>query len=145
LCLWIEYIPNIISQRVDCRCNRACVDVVEEVKTALFAMFFLVGAVGAQAGSLDTLKAAAKSYVAAMENALGLSEASSCPQIIAVANEYAKAKIAYYCAARAAMPLLLQSADPLHRSRGGPKQEKLFLTLPSGKRDAGGSGAVLNA
>ena len=47
--------PKHISQRLDCRCSRACVDIVEEVKTALFAMFFLVGAGGAQAGDLDTL------------------------------------------------------------------------------------------
>jgi len=32
--------------------SRARFDVVEEVKTALFAMFFLVGAVSAQAGNL---------------------------------------------------------------------------------------------
>jgi hypothetical protein len=115
--------PEHISQRLDYRCSRACLDVVEEVKTALFAMFFLVGAVSAQAGNLDALKATAKSYVLAIQSALGLWETSSCPQIIAVATEYAKAKIAYYDAARAAMPLLLQSADPLHR---GPKQEKLF-------------------
>jgi hypothetical protein len=102
--------PKHNSQRLDRWCSRACVDIVEKVKNALFALFFLVGAVGAQASNLDTLKAAAKRYVAAMETALGLSEPSSCPQIIAVANEYAKAKIAYYCAARAAMPTLLQSA-----------------------------------
>jgi hypothetical protein len=82
---------------------------VEEVKTALFAMFFLVGAGGAQAGNLDALKATAKSYVLAIQSALCLSEAS-CPQIIAVANEYARAKASYYGAARAAMPTLLQSA-----------------------------------
>jgi len=40
--------------------SRARFDVVEEVKTALFAMFFLVGAVSAQAGNLDALKATAK-------------------------------------------------------------------------------------
>jgi hypothetical protein len=83
---------------------------VEEVKTALFAMLFLVGAVGAQAGNLDALKATAKSYVLAIQSALGLSETSSCPQIIAVANEYARAKTSYYGAARAAIPTLLQSA-----------------------------------
>jgi hypothetical protein len=75
-------------------------------------MFFLVGAVSAQAGNLDALKATAKSYVLAIQSALGLSETSSCPQIIAVATEYAKAKIAYYDAARAAMPLLLQYGRP---------------------------------
>jgi hypothetical protein len=80
------------------------------MKTRLATAFFLIAAVGARAGNLDTLKAAAIRYVAAMESALGLSETSSCPQIIAVANEYAKAKTAYYGAARTAMPTLLQSA-----------------------------------
>jgi len=83
---------------------------VEKVKNALFALFFLVGAVGAQAGNLDTLKAAAKSYVAAMETALDLSETPSCPELIRAANEYARAKTAYYDAARAVMPALVQSA-----------------------------------
>jgi hypothetical protein len=82
----------------------------ESVKPGLLIAFFLIATVGARAGNLDTLKAAAKSYVAAMESALALSETSSCAEIIAVANEYAKAKIAYYDAARAAMPTLLHSA-----------------------------------
>lgn len=102
--------PKHISQRLDRWCSRACVDIVEKVKNALCALFFLVGAVGAQAGDLDALKATAKSYVAAMETALDLSETSSCPELIRAANEYAKAKIAYYDAVRAAMPMLLQSA-----------------------------------
>ena len=83
---------------------------MEKVKNALFALFFLVVAVGAQAGNLDALKATAKSYVLAIQSALGLSETSSCPELISAANEYAKAKIAYYDAARASMPALLQSA-----------------------------------
>jgi hypothetical protein len=80
------------------------------VKSGLLVAFFLIAAVGARAGNLDALKATARLYVAAMETALELSETSSCPQIIAVANEYATAKTAYYGAARAAMSTLLQSA-----------------------------------
>jgi hypothetical protein len=72
--------------------------------------FFLIPAAGARAGNLGTLKAAAKSYVVAMESALAFSKTSSGPEIIRTANEYAKAKIAYYEAARAAMPALLRSA-----------------------------------
>jgi hypothetical protein len=80
------------------------------VKTALLAVLFSIVAVGAQAGNLDALKSTARSYVMAMEAALALSGTSSCTEIITAANEYAKAKIAYYDAARAAMPTLLQSA-----------------------------------
>jgi hypothetical protein len=54
--------------------------------------------------------AAAKSYVVAIKSALVLSETSSCAEIIGAANEYAKAKIAYYDAARSAMPTLLKLA-----------------------------------
>jgi hypothetical protein len=83
---------------------------VGKVKTALLAVFFLVGVVGARAGNLDTLKAAAKSYVTAMQSVLALSATSSCTEVIRSANEYAKAKIAYYDAARAAIPTLLELA-----------------------------------
>ena len=80
------------------------------MKAGLLIVSFLIAIIGVRAGNLDTLKAAAKSYVAAMESTLSLSETASCTEIIAVAKEYAKAKIAYYEAARAAMPTLLQSA-----------------------------------
>ena len=68
----------------------------ESVKTGLLAVFLLMVAFGARAGNLDTLKRPAKLYVVAMKSALVQSETSSCTEIIAAANEYAKAKIAYY-------------------------------------------------
>jgi hypothetical protein len=64
--------------------------------------------------------------VLAIQSALGLSETSSCPQIVAIANEYAKAKTAYYGAARAAMPTLLQSA---RGESSGTTDEKELIEL----------------
>jgi hypothetical protein len=59
-----------------------------------------------------------------MESALALSETSSCAETIVAANQYAKTKIAYYDAARAAMPALLQLA----RGEGSGTTEEKELT-----------------
>jgi hypothetical protein len=45
-----------------------------------------------------------------MKAALALSDASDCSETIATANGYAAAKVAYYTAARKAMPALWQIA-----------------------------------
>ena len=97
------------------------------MKTGLAIVFFLIATVGVRAGNLDTLKATAKSYVAAMESALALSETSSCTETTATANQYAKAKIGYYEAARAAMPVLLRSARG--ESSGTLEEKELIETF----------------
>ena len=61
----------------------------------------------ASADDLEELKAAAVHYVAAMKAVL---KTSNCAEGIAKASEYAAAKVAYYTAARQAMPALLQMA-----------------------------------
>jgi hypothetical protein len=102
------------------------------MKTALLAVFFLMEALGARAGDLDTLKGAAKIYVEAIKSALTLSATSSCTEIIAVANEYAKAKIAYYDAARSAMPTLLQ---PARGESSGTAEEGEIVEIFRGFRE----------
>ena len=79
------------------------------MRTLLVALF-LVPFVTTRAGDLDALKVAARSYVAAMAAAVTLQENSPECAIIASAKAYAATKIAYYDAARAALPTLLQLA-----------------------------------
>jgi hypothetical protein len=74
----------------------------------LFVAFIIVAAITAYADDLEGLKAASVRYVAAVKAALVLSDGAECSQTVANANGYAAAKIAYYDAARAAMPALLQ-------------------------------------
>jgi hypothetical protein len=77
---------------------------------SLLVALFLVPFVTDRAGDLDALKVAAKSYVAAMAAVVTLQENSPECAIIASAKAYAATKIAYYDAARAALPTLLQLA-----------------------------------
>jgi hypothetical protein len=70
----------------------------------------MMAAITAFAGSLEDLKAASVRYVAAVKAVLTISEDSDCPQLVAKANDYAAAKVAYYTAARKAMPALAQMA-----------------------------------
>jgi hypothetical protein len=58
------------------------------------------------ADDLEDLKAASVHYVAAVKAVLAISDDSDCSETIAKANNYAAAKIAYYAAARKAMPNL---------------------------------------
>jgi hypothetical protein len=76
----------------------------------LFVAFIFVAAITASADDLEDLKAACVRYVAAMKAALELSDDADCPETIARVNEYAAAKVAYYKAARQAMPALLEIA-----------------------------------
>jgi hypothetical protein len=62
------------------------------------------------AHDLQALKAVAIRYVAAMRVVLETGENSECSKTIKQASAYAAAKIAYYNAARQAMPALLQIA-----------------------------------
>jgi hypothetical protein len=76
------------------------------VTSALIAWAMIV-AFPSDADDLQALREAARCYVAAMKAVLNLPEAADCPEISAKANDYATAKIAYYKAAREAMPSLI--------------------------------------
>jgi hypothetical protein len=76
----------------------------------LFVAFIVLAAFTASADDLEALKTAARHYVVAMKAVLALPEGVDCSETIGKADEYAAAKIAYYDAARQAMPVLLQNA-----------------------------------
>jgi hypothetical protein len=59
-----------------------------------------------------------------MKAAFALSDDSDCSETVATAKEYAAAKIAYYMAARQAVPVLLQIAIIANR-----KGDKTDITL----------------
>lgn len=80
------------------------------VNAGFFVASIMVSNVPAFANDLQDLKAATVRYVAAMKAVLSLSEGADCFETTAEAGEYAVAKIAYYDAARQAMPTLLQIA-----------------------------------
>lgn len=64
--------------------------------------------VTARAGDLDPLKVASQRYEASMDAAVALQENSPESAIIDTVKAYAATKMAYYDAARAALPTLLQ-------------------------------------
>ena len=110
----------------------------------LFVALIIAGAITAYADDLEDLKAASGRYVAAMKAALALPDAPDCSEAIAKAGEYAAAKIAYYDAARQAMPALLQNAKGLKsdstygeelteifRGFGEDRDEEATVTLES--------------
>jgi len=70
----------------------------------------MLGGITAFADDLADLKAASVRYVAAMRGVLALTNDSDCSELISKANDYAAAKVAYYKAARQAMPALLEIA-----------------------------------
>ena len=74
---------------------------------AVFVAFIMLVVSTALADDLEALKAAARRYVAAMKAVL---KTADCSEGIVEASEYAAAKVAYYAAARQAMPALLQMA-----------------------------------
>jgi hypothetical protein len=82
---------------------------VHGMTSALVASAML-GAFVSHADDLQVLKAAAGRYVAAIKTALDLPEAADCSEITSKACGYAAAKVAYYKAARQAMPFLIQMA-----------------------------------
>jgi hypothetical protein len=103
---------------------------------SLLVALFLVPFVTARAGDLDALKAAARSYVATMDDAVTLQENSPECAIIASAKAYAATKIAYYDAATAALPALLQRAKG--ESSDNPNARELVTIFRS-------NGAALEA
>lgn len=74
----------------------------------LFVALIMVGALTSSADDLQALKAAAGRYVAAMKAVLALPKTADCSDTSTKGSEYANAKMAYYQAARQAMPALLQ-------------------------------------
>ena len=77
---------------------------------SILAAITMVSATTAFADNLEDLKAASVRYVAAIKVALTISDDSDSPELVVKANDYAAVKIAYYTAARKAMPALLQMA-----------------------------------
>jgi hypothetical protein len=87
----------------------------------------LVGASVSYAEDLHALKAAASRYVMAIKAVLSLPRSTDCPETSSMAREYATAKVAYYSAARQAMPSLVQMAkDEKSDSKYGGDLIELF-------------------
>ena len=70
----------------------------------------MLGSFASEADDLQALKEAAGRYVIAIKAVLGIPEAADRSETTSKAREYADAKVAYYNAARQAMPALLQLA-----------------------------------
>ena len=75
-----------------------------------FVAFIISAAITAHADALEDLKAASVCYVAAMKAALALSDREDCTETVAKSDEYSAARVAYYKAARRALPALLETA-----------------------------------
>jgi len=93
----------------------------------------MLGSLASEADDLQALKEAAGRYVIAIRAVLGMPEAD-CSEIICKAGEYAAAKVAYYNAARQAMPALLQLAKG-EKTDGRNGQDSIELFRGSGEED----------
>lgn len=82
---------------------------VHGMTNVLVASAMLVAFVS-QADDLQVLKAAAGHFAVAIRAVLDLPMAADCSEISSKACEYTSAKVAYYRAARQAMPFLIQMA-----------------------------------
>jgi hypothetical protein len=92
-----------------------------------FVAFIIVAVITAYADDLEDLKAASVRYVAAMKAALTLPDEPDCSETVAKANKYAVAKVAYYKAARRAMPALLEITKGVETdSRYGRELTEIF-------------------
>jgi hypothetical protein len=78
--------------------------------TGAFIASAMLFASASEADDLQALKQAARRYVVAMKAVLSLPRVADCSEISWKSSEYAAAKVAYYKAARRAMPSLLQMA-----------------------------------
>jgi len=83
-----------------------------------FVAFIISAAITAHADALEDLKAASVCYVAAMKAALALSDREDCTETVAKSDEYSAARVAYYKAARRALPALLETAKGQETSNG---------------------------
>ena len=108
----------------------------------------MLGSFASEADDFQVLKEAAGRYVIAIKAVLGIPEAADCSEITCKACEYAAAKVAYYKAARRAMPALLQLAKgektddrygqdliELFRGSGEEDDEQATVMLGSKLRD----------
>jgi hypothetical protein len=94
---------------------------------AVFVAFIIVAAITGYADDLEDLKAASVRYVASMKAVLALSDEADCSETVSRANDYAAAKVAYYRAARRAMPALLEMAKRQETSNGyGDELTEIF-------------------
>ena len=101
---------------------------------SLFVAFIIVAAITAYADDLEDLKAMSVRYVTTMKAALGLSAQADCSETVAKANEYAAAKVAYYEAARRAMPALLEIAKGQETNSGyGNELMEIFRSFGEGR------------
>ena len=82
---------------------------VHRMTSALVASAML-GAFISHADDLQALKAAAGRYAVAIKAVVDLPMAAGCSEIRSKARQYAAAKVAYYKAAREAMPSLIRMA-----------------------------------
>jgi hypothetical protein len=73
-----------------------------------FVASAMLGTFVSYADDLQALREAAGCYVVAMKAVLNLPKAADCSEICAKADDYAASKVAYYKAARVAMPSLVQ-------------------------------------
>ena len=94
----------------------------------------MLGSLASEADDLQALKEAAGRYVIAIKAVLGMPEAADCSEIICKAREYAAAKVAYYNAARQAMPALLRLANG-EKTEGRYGQDLIELFHGSGEED----------
>jgi hypothetical protein len=102
----------------------------------------MLGGITAFADDLADLKAASVRYVAAMRGVLALTNDSDCSELISKANDYAAAKVAYYKAARQAMPALLEIAKrQATESRYGNQLIEIFRSFGE-DRDEEATGAL---
>jgi hypothetical protein len=94
----------------------------------------MLGSLASEADDLQALKEAAGRYVIAIKAVLGMPEAADCAEILCKAGEYAAAKVAYYNAARQAMPALLRLANG-EKTEGRYGQDLIELFHGSGEED----------
>jgi hypothetical protein len=107
----------------------------------------MLGALPVVADELRELKAAAGRYVTSIKAVLALPKSANCSEISLKAGEYASTKVAYYAAARKAMPLLIRMVKgektdspygedliELFRGSGEEEDQQATIILESGLR-----------
>ena len=106
---------------------------VRGMTRTLVASAMLVAFVS-HADDLQVLKTAAGRYAIAIRAVLDLPMAADCSEISSKACEYAAAKVAYYTAARQAMPFLIQMAKG-ERTDTRYGEDLIALFFGSGEED----------
>jgi hypothetical protein len=110
-----------------------------KIAIMLAALMIIKGSLAAD-DDLSRLKTQTVRYRAAIETVLALSANVTCSETIAKADQYTSAKLDYYQAARAVIPILLSKANTNRderdvietvRARGGDVGEEATITLES--------------